>query len=272
SPIGAATVKAARLRPGMHVFDACCGSGASAIPAAEEIGLHGVVDAVDLAEPLLERGRAKAAIRGLGNVRFLHGDVLDWPAPLGGYDAVVCSLGIFSFPDMAAGTERLLRLLRPGGRLTVTIWARGAVEPLPELIHRAVAPERPHPADAPRPTNPLEPVGTPGSFRDWLAARSLSFVDVQCVPLGLPRDPDLLWPLVLGTGFRGLLDGLPVAAVERVHRRFRAGLLVEGRDAIDFSALVGTGTLRRVAPSRYPRGARPLLTAGEPIRPVPQIG
>ncbi|GEC03538.1 hypothetical protein SSP24_11930 [Streptomyces spinoverrucosus] len=42
SPIGAATVKAAQLRPGAHVFDACCGSGASAIPAAEQVGPHGV--------------------------------------------------------------------------------------------------------------------------------------------------------------------------------------------------------------------------------------
>ncbi|MDO0939106.1 methyltransferase domain-containing protein [Streptomyces sp. DG2A-72] len=272
SSIGAATVKAARLRPGVHVFDACCGSGASAILAAEEIGPHGVIDAVDLAEPLLERGRAQATVRGLGNVRFVHGDVLDWPAPHGGYDAVVCSLGIFSFPDMAAGTERLLRLLRPGGRLAATIWARGALEPLPELIHRAVLPERPYLADAPRPVNPLEPIGTPESFRDWLAARSLSSVGVQCLPLALPGDPDLLWSLVLGTGFRGLLGGLPVAAVERVRRRFTAGLLAEGRDAIDFSALVGTGTLRRVALPRRPGGARPLLTTGEPIRSAPQIG
>ncbi|MGW0561696.1 class I SAM-dependent methyltransferase [Streptomyces sp. NPDC003016] len=272
SPIGRATVRAARLRPGLHVLDACCGSGASAIPAAEQVGPYGVIDAVDLAESSLERGRARAAIRGLANVRFVHGDVLDWPSPPGGYDAVMCSLGISSFPDVAAGTERLLRLVRPGGRLTMAIWSQGALGPLPELLHRAVGPERPRLADVPRPADPLQPLGTPRLFRDWLAARSLSSIGVQYVPLAVPGDPDLLWSLVTGTGGKGLLDGLPVAAVERVRRRFAAGLLAEGRDTMDFSALVGTGTLRRVAPPRCPRGARPLLTAGRPVGPAPRIG
>ncbi|WP_079277949.1 class I SAM-dependent methyltransferase [Streptomyces sp. CB03234] len=272
APIGSAAVKAARLRPGVHVLDACCGSGASAIPAAEQVSPHGVIDAVDLAESSLERGRAKAAIRGLSNVRFVHGDVLDWPAPPGGYDAVVCSLGISSFPDVAAGTERLLRLVRPGGRLTLAIWSQNALEPLPELIHRAVVPERPSLADVPRPANPLQPIGTPRLFRDWLAARSLSFVDVRYVPLAVPGDPDVLWSWVSGTSFGGLLDGLPVAAVERVRRRFTQHLLAEGRDTIDFSALVGTGTVRRVAPPRSPRSARSLPAVGRPIEPVPQVG
>ncbi|AWN24979.1 class I SAM-dependent methyltransferase [Streptomyces sp. NEAU-S7GS2] len=269
SPIGAATVNAARLRPGANVLDACCGSGASAIPAAEQIAPHGAVDAVDLAEPLIKRGRAKAATRGLVSVRFAHGDVLKWPVPRGGYDAVVCSLGIFTFPDMAAGTEQLLRLLRPGGRLTATVWARGALEPLPELVFRAVLPERPQLADAPPSANALEPIGTPESYRDWLTARSLSFIDVEHHPLALSADSDLLWPLVLGTAVRGLLDGLPADAVERVRERFTAALLAEGRDAIDCSTFIGTGSLRRVAPPRRPRGAGSRLTSTELTGPIP---
>ncbi|WP_093802384.1 class I SAM-dependent methyltransferase [Streptomyces sp. Wb2n-11] len=271
SPIGAATVKAARLRPGVHVLDAWCGPGASAIPAAEHVGPFGVIDAVDLAESSLERGRAKAAIHGLANVRFLRGDVLDWPAPRGGYDAVVCALGVSSFPDAAAGTERLLRLIRPGGQLAVAVWSRDALDPLTEVIHRALAPERPSAADVPPPADPLRHLGTSRSLRDWLAARSLSSIDVQYVPLAVPGDPDLLWSLT-GTRFRGLLDGLSVAAVERVRRRFTECLLAEGRDTIDASALVGTGTVRRVARPRRPRGARPLPAAGRPMGPVPQPG
>lgn len=95
---------------------------------------------------------------------------------------------------------------------------------------------------------------------------------MQNVPLVVPGDPDLLWSLT-DTRFRGSLDGLPVAAVERVRRRFTERLLSEGRDTIDASALVGTGTVRRVAPPRRPRVARPPLpTVGRPAGPVPQLG
>ncbi|MGW0552492.1 class I SAM-dependent methyltransferase [Streptomyces altiplanensis] len=271
SPIGVAAVNAARLRPGARVLNAWCGTGTFAIPAAEQVGPLGVVDAVDRAESLLERGRAKAASRGLSNVRFLGGDVLDWPAPRGGYDAVVCALGVPSLSDASAGTERLLRLVRPGGRMTVTVRSRDALVPLTEVAQRALAPERPGAADAPPLGDPLRPLGTPRALRHWLAARSLSFIDVQYVPLLVPCDPDLLWPLA-DIVFGGLLDGLPTAAVERVRRRFSDGLLAEGRDVIDASVLVGTGTVPRVALPRRPRGARPLTTAGRPVGPVPQSG
>ncbi|GAA2529981.1 MULTISPECIES: class I SAM-dependent methyltransferase [Streptomyces] len=271
SPIGVATVNAARLRPGARVLNGWCGAGAFAIPAAEQVGPLGVIDAVDMAESLLERGRAKAALQGLSNVRFLRGDVLDWPAPRGGYDTVVCALGVHSFSDASAGTERLLRLMRPGGRMTVTVWARDALVPLTEVAQWALAPERPGAVDAPPPGDPLRPLGTPQALRHWLAARSLSFIDVQYVPLVVPCDPDLLWPLA-DIVFGGLLDGLPTAAVKRVRRRFSDRLLAEGCDVIDASALVGTGTVPRVALPRRPRGARPLTTVGRPAGPVPQFG
>jgi ubiquinone/menaquinone biosynthesis C-methylase UbiE len=40
--IGARTVQRMSLKPGTRVLDACCGSGASAIPAAKAVGLGGV--------------------------------------------------------------------------------------------------------------------------------------------------------------------------------------------------------------------------------------
>jgi SAM-dependent methyltransferase len=271
SPIGVATVNAARLRPGARVLNAWCGTGAFAIPAAEKVGPLGFVDAVDTAETVLEQGRAKADLQGLSNVSFLRGDVLDWPAPRGGYDTVACALGVPSLSDASAATERLPKLIRPGGRMTMTVWAQGALVPLTEAVQGALAPERPGAADAPRPGDPLRPLGTPQVLRQWLAARSLSFIDVQYVPLVVPCDPDLLWPLA-DTVFGGQLDGLPTAVVKRVRRRFSDRLLAEDCDVMDASALVGTGTVRRVVLPRRPRGTRPLAPTGRPMGPVPQFG
>jgi len=60
---GRRTVERLALSPGARVLDVCCGSGASALPAAERVGPGGHVLGVDLAEELLTLARAKAATR-----------------------------------------------------------------------------------------------------------------------------------------------------------------------------------------------------------------
>jgi ubiquinone/menaquinone biosynthesis C-methylase UbiE len=67
---GRQTVERLKLRRGARVLDVCCGAGASALPAAQEVGAEGTVIAVDLAEELLKLGRAKAKAAGLRNLEF----------------------------------------------------------------------------------------------------------------------------------------------------------------------------------------------------------
>src|SRR5215211_8854858 len=74
---GRQTVERLRLAPGQRVLDVCCGSGASAIPAAEAVGPTGSVLGVDLAENLFVLAREKANQRGLTNIEFRTGDVLN---------------------------------------------------------------------------------------------------------------------------------------------------------------------------------------------------
>src|SRR5215470_6802693 len=67
---GRGTIDRIDLRPGARVLDVCCGSGASAIPAAERVGPTGRVLAIDLAEKLVDLGRRKARRRGLSHLEF----------------------------------------------------------------------------------------------------------------------------------------------------------------------------------------------------------
>jgi len=69
---GAATVDRLPLAPGQRVADLCCGTGASAIPAARAVGPSGQVIGVDVAEPLLALARERAA--GLPQAGFRLGD------------------------------------------------------------------------------------------------------------------------------------------------------------------------------------------------------
>ena len=68
---GRRTVSRLRLNAGGRVLDVCCGSGASAIPAAEAVGPRGFVLGVDLADNLLTLARAKAKDRGLASATCL---------------------------------------------------------------------------------------------------------------------------------------------------------------------------------------------------------
>src|SRR5262245_45001407 len=80
--VGRGTIERLTLPLGATVLDVACGSGASALPAAERVGPGGAVLGVDLADRLLGLGRAKAAVRGLTQVEFRAGDMeqLGFPA------------------------------------------------------------------------------------------------------------------------------------------------------------------------------------------------
>src|SRR5262249_23808899 len=104
---GRRTVARLRIGPGSRVLDVCCGSGASAIPAAETVAPRGCVLGVALAESLLMLASAKAKERGLAQAEFRAGDMLDLRLPAAGFDAVVCVFGIFFVPDMAEAVRQL---------------------------------------------------------------------------------------------------------------------------------------------------------------------
>ena len=55
---GRRTIDLLRLAPGMSVLDVGCGTGASALLAAERVGPRGHVLGIDLAERLLATARA----------------------------------------------------------------------------------------------------------------------------------------------------------------------------------------------------------------------
>jgi ubiquinone/menaquinone biosynthesis C-methylase UbiE len=115
---GHRTIERLHLQPGACVLDVCCGSGASAIAAAQKVGSEGFVLGIDLAEKLLERARSKATKHGLLNVEFKVGDMLDLRVLRLEFDAVVCVFGILFVPDMRAGVQALWEVVRPGGQGT----------------------------------------------------------------------------------------------------------------------------------------------------------
>lgn len=214
---GRRSVERLGLRKGAHVLDVGCGTGASAIPAAEVVGSSGSVLGVDLAESLLELARSKAAARGLTHAKFEPRDMRTLGFPDGRFDAVISVFSLFFATDMQALLRELWRMVATGGSLSVTTWGPRMFEPASELWWRAVATERPDLVE---------------EFRPWDAISSAAGLRKLFLEAGLPepavhevadrqelRVPEDWWSVALGSGLRWTVDRLGADAAERVKKR-----------------------------------------------------
>lgn len=211
---GRRTIERLHLQPGMRVLDVCCGSGASAIPAAEKVGPEGFVLGVDLAENLLERARSKATKRELQNLEFRVGDMLDLRLERSEFDTVVCVFGIFFVPDMRAGVRALWQVVRPGGKLAITTWGPRWFEPATTAFWNAIREVRP---DLYKGFNPWDRICDPRSVRALLADAGIQQAEVIAEAGKHPiPSPQAWWSAVLGSGYRGTLDQLDAKSRQRV--------------------------------------------------------
>ena len=235
---GRTTVDRLQLAPGSRVLDVCCGCGASALPAAEHVGPNGSVLGLDLAERLLERGREKAAERGLRNVEFRVGDLLDLKQPSNHFDAVVCVFGLFFVPDMAAAVRSLWSVVRPGGVLAITTWGPRFFEPDSGEFWRSVREVRP---DLYKGFNPWDLVVDPGALRSVLHAGGVEEVEVVAVP-GEHRleTPECWWAAVMGSGYRGTVEQLSAADRERVRAENFRFIRERGPHAVEANVVYAT--------------------------------
>jgi ubiquinone/menaquinone biosynthesis C-methylase UbiE len=201
---GRRTIERLRLRRGAHVLDVCCGTGASALPAAQAVGPEGQVIAVDLAGELLALGQAKAQTAGLQCVEFRREDMTDLGFPDRHFDAVVCVFGIFFVPDMEHQVAELWRMVRPGGQLAITTWGTRFWSPAYEIWLEAVRRVRP---DLYTAFNPWDRITTPEAVHTLLHDGGAQRIGVA-VEDGYQtlRTPEDFWIMALGSGLRWTID------------------------------------------------------------------
>jgi len=232
---GRATVERLRLPLGARVLDVCCGSGASALPAAEAVGPKGSVLGVDLAGNLLELARTKAAKRGLTNTEFQVGDLLNMHLSDPQFDAVICVFGIFFIPDMPAAVRALWHAVRPGGKLAVTTWGPGFLEPATTAFWNAVREVRP---DLYKGFNPWDRISDPESVRTLLREGGIERAEVVAEANTHPiPSADAWWSAVLGSGFRGTVEQLDDAALQHVYDANKSYIQSSGISCVETNVI-----------------------------------
>jgi ubiquinone/menaquinone biosynthesis C-methylase UbiE len=235
---GAATVSRLPLAAGDSVLDLCCGAGASAIPAAHAVGAAGRVLGIDVAGPLLELARAKAAREGLANVEFRRGDATRTGLPGGGFDAVMCVFGVFFAADMTAFMQEMWRLVAPGGVLAVTTWGPGLFEPASNQFWECVREVEPSLYKA---FNPWDEITTPAALAGLFSRAGVPHPAVVAAPaLHHLKHPDSFWDVVLGSGYRATVDALSPAQHDRVRERLLSELRSQKVTALRTDVVFGT--------------------------------
>ena len=226
---GRRTIERLDVAPGSRVIDLCCGTGASALPAAERVGRDGGVLGVDLSRALIGIARSRAQCAGLTNVAFRPGDIDTLDVAPESFDAVVSVFGFFFSADMPGLLARAWPWLKPGGLVAITSWGEHVLEPGESLFWDAVLKE-----DAGlTPVSPAERLSTPEKiaavFRDAGLGPPVIEAETWQMPLASPED---FWPCVLGSSSRGVLDALPADAQARVRHATVEGLRARGTTAL----------------------------------------
>ncbi len=110
----------ADLAPGETVLDLGSGGGIDVLLSARRVGPTGLAYGLDMTDEMLALANRNAAAAGAQNVRFLKGEIEAIPLHDASVDVVISNCVINLSTDKARVFAEIARVLRPGGRVSVS--------------------------------------------------------------------------------------------------------------------------------------------------------
>jgi ubiquinone/menaquinone biosynthesis C-methylase UbiE len=148
---GRRLVELAQIPAGARVLDVAAGRGAVLFPAAEQVGPHGYVIGIDLAEDMVKTTSEEIKQRGIRNAEMRRMDAEQLEFSDASFDCVLCGYALFFFPNLNRALSEFRRVLKPGGKLAVSTWGRDDErwKWLGQLLDAHRPPDTPQPPSGP---------------------------------------------------------------------------------------------------------------------------
>ena len=110
----------ADLKEGETVLDLGSGAGFDAFLSCMKVGPKGLVIGVDMTPDMVEKAKRNAETLGLKNVEFRLGEIEHLPLDDASVDVIISNCVINLSPDKQAVFNEAFRVLRSGGRFTIS--------------------------------------------------------------------------------------------------------------------------------------------------------
>ena len=107
-----------------RVLEIGLGQGAD---AEQIIKRGGIYSGVDLTRESVERVKMRFSLRNLPFEAVKHGSALDLPFPNNSFDIVFSHGVLHHIPDIQTAQKEIARVLKPGGRLIVMLYAKRSI-------------------------------------------------------------------------------------------------------------------------------------------------
>jgi ubiquinone/menaquinone biosynthesis C-methylase UbiE len=134
APWSSHLIQIADPQPGERVLDVACGTGIVAQQISRRVGSQGTVIGLDLDPEKITVARATAEREGL-SIEWHTSPAEQLPFPDGSFDVVLCQFGLMFFTDRHAALTEMRRVLRPDGRVVLSVWQSLDHHPFYQTLH-----------------------------------------------------------------------------------------------------------------------------------------